>query len=216
MTNKDISGLRKEYALHRINDEEIFINPFMQFGKWFEEAAKTDITEVNAMNLATASKEGKVRNRMVLLKSFDEEGFVFYTNYESVKAHHLSENPYASINFFWYTLERQVTIEGKVVKVDAYESMEYFTSRPRGSQIAAHVSDPQSGKVPDRQYLEEHYKLLADKFEGKPIPKPDCWGGYRIIPDRMEFWQGRPNRLHDRIEYYLDEHGDWQNRRLAP
>jgi len=216
MEKKNIASLRKDYHRHRLDDSAVDGNPFRQFALWFDEVAKTPIGEVNAMNLSTAGRDGKVSSRMMLLKSFDEEGFVFFTNYRSEKGKDLEENPYAGINFFWFTKERQVRISGPVHKIPEQDSEAYFHSRPRGSQLAALVSEWQSAPAGGRDELEEKYRELEKKYEGKSIPRPKYWGGYLLVPELFEFWQGRPNRLHDRIRYRRLESGQWDISRLYP
>lgn len=212
---KSVADLRKDYKMHSLDEHEISQKPFNQFQQWWDEAIRADIEEVNAMTLATASAEGVPSARIVLLKGYDENGFVFFTNYNSYKGHDLSENPRACLVFFWKELERQVRITGLVQKVSAAESDEYFLSRPSGSRIGAWVS-PQSQVIRDRQWLDENEKEQLKKFEGKEIIRPEHWGGYRVRPITIEFWQGRSNRLHDRIQYSLDEAGEWKVERLAP
>lgn len=212
---KSVADLRKDYKMLSLDEHEIWGNPFKQFQKWWEEALKADIEEVNAMTLATASAAGVPSARIVLLKGYDEKGFVFFTNYNSYKGQDLLENPRACLVFFWKELERQVRITGLVQKVNAAESDEYFMSRPAGSRIGAWVS-PQSQVIRDRQWLDENEKEQLGKFEGKEITRPDHWGGYRVNPITIEFWQGRSNRLHDRIQYSLDDQGEWKVERLAP
>ncbi len=216
MEKKNIASLRKDYRQHRLDDSAVDENPFAQFALWFDEVASTPIGEVNAMNLSTAGRDGKVSSRMMLLKSFDQEGFVFFTNYRSEKGKDLEENPYASINFFWFTKERQVRISGPVQKIPEQDSEAYFHSRPRGSQLAALVSEWQSAPAGGRDELEEKYRELEKKYEGKTIPRPKYWGGYLLVPELFEFWQGRPNRLHDRIQYCKRESGKWDISRLYP
>jgi len=189
-------------------------NPFLQFKKWFSDAIEAQLYEPNVMTFATADSDGKPSARIVLLKGFDENGFVFYTNYESRKANDLVENPQAAAVFFWAELERQVRIEGIVSKIDKETSEAYFHSRPIGSQIGA-IASPQSSVITDRTLLEEKVSMLTAEYEGKVIPKPDNWGGYLIEPKRIEFWQGRSSRLHDRITYDFIE-GSWKISRLAP
>ncbi len=216
MIKKDLSGFRKNYQQHPLDDRAIDPNPFRQFAIWFDEVAKTPIGEINAMNLSTCGKDGRVSSRMMLLKSFDEKGFTFFTNYRSHKGTQLAENPYAALNFFWYTKERQVRIEGSVSKVSREETEKYFHSRPRGSQLAAHVSEKQSAEVASRDVLEEKFRMLEKKYEGQEIPVPDYWGGYLLSPVLFEFWQGRPNRLHDRIKYSKKADDKWTIVRLYP
>ncbi len=189
-------------------------NPFIQFSHWFNELLKSDVREPNAMVLATASVGGIPSARTVLLKKFDEEGFVFFTNYESHKAKDLTDNPNAEILFVWLDLERQVRIRGKVERVASKESAEYFHSRPTNSQIGAWASK-QSSVIPDREFLEERFRETAEKYKNGKIPLPPFWGGFRLIPDEFEFWQGRESRLHDRISYRLKQNV-WEIVRLSP
>lgn len=209
------ADIRKTYALHALDEKEVMNNPFLQFQQWWEEVLKAEIEEPNAMTLATADKDGFVEARTVLLKGFDATGFVFFTNYESLKGQQLATNPHCCLLFFWKELERQVRITGKAEKVMAEETSEYFQSRPEGSRIGAWAS-PQSKIVSGKAWLEENYQQFAQKFEGKPIQVPTHWGGYRVVADRVEFWQGRPNRMHDRIQYRKDANGLWIIERLAP
>ena len=189
-------------------------NPFTQFSHWFNELLKSDVKEPNAMVLATASAEGIPSARTVLLKKFDETGFVFYTNYESHKARDLTVNPNAEILFVWLELERQVRIRGRVEKVSSEESEEYFHSRPTNSQIGAWASK-QSSVIPNREFLEEKFRETAEKYKDGKIPLPPFWGGFRLIPNEFEFWQGRESRLHDRISY-LRKGDNWEIVRLSP
>jgi len=212
--SKEIAQIRKEYTLHGLDFSDIDSNPLTQFSKWFEDARQAEVPEPNAMHLATVSAQGQPSGRIVLLKGLDEIGFVFYTNYESHKGKNLAENPLASLTFFWAELERQVRIEGKVEKVSEEESTTYFHSRPHTSQLGAWAS-PQSQTIENREILENNFKELEEKYEEGQVPKPAHWGGYRLIPEQIEFWQGRPSRLHDRI-LYQKEGGDWMINRLAP
>jgi pyridoxamine 5'-phosphate oxidase len=211
----NIAHIRKEYQQHSLMETDVAGSPFQQFQHWWEEAVKSDIYEVNAMTLATASMTGLPAARIVLLKGFDEKGFIFFTNYESFKGMQLAENPRACLVFFWKELERQVRITGLVEKVNAGESDEYYNSRPEQSRIGAWVS-PQSQVIEDRQWLEQNEKKYEQEFASKKIPRPAYWGGYRVKPVTIEFWQGRPNRLHDRIQYSLQDAGTWKIERLAP
>jgi pyridoxamine 5'-phosphate oxidase len=212
----DVASLRKEYTLTGLYRKDLQTNPFEQFNVWFGESIKTaGDREPNAMTLATASKKGIPSARVVLLKAFDERGFVFFTNYESRKARHLSENPNAALNFNWPWLERQIQIEGIVGKVSRAESEEYFAKRPIGSRFGAMVSK-QSSIVLSRDDLEADLRKIQVKFADKEPPAPDNWGGYRVVPVRFEFWQGRENRLHDRFLYTRQPDGSWQIDRLAP
>jgi pyridoxamine 5'-phosphate oxidase len=210
-----IADIRRDYSLKTLNETEVTENPFQQFADWWQQAIESEIDEVNAMTLATASLEGVPSARIVLLKGYDEKGFVFYTNYESAKGQELAENPRASLLFFWKELERQVRITGLVEKVSATESDEYFLSRPTGSQIGAWAS-PQSHIIENRSWLENKVKELEAKFSTEKLARPSHWGGYRVKPVIIEFWQGRSSRLHDRIQYTLQENGSWKIERLAP
>lgn len=209
-----IKDIRKEYSLHTLNEDDVAKDPFEQFTKWWNEAVKSDILEVNAMTLATVSNEGKPSARIVLLKNYDERGFVFFTNYESHKGKELSINANAALVFFWKEIERQIRIEGITEKIDADESDAYFLSRPEGSRIGAWAS-PQSKIIENRNLLEENVIQLKEKFKNS-IPRPPYWGGYRVMPDLIEFWQGRSNRLHDRLQYTKTGYGSWKVERLAP
>lgn len=212
----NIENLRQDYRLASLDVTDVNENPFEQFKKWFQEALDAQLPEPNAMHLATVTLEGKPTLRVVLLKSFDYQGFVFYTNYESRKGREMKANPYAALNFLWLELERQVRIEGKVEKVSTEESTEYFQSRPKGSQIGAWAS-PQSSVIPDRSVLETKVLQLMTAYESAEVlPRPEQWGGYVIKPTLIEFWQGRSNRLHDRIQYSLQADGTWKIERLAP
>jgi pyridoxamine 5'-phosphate oxidase len=211
---KTLADIRTDYQAARLDESDLLENPFEQFDKWFKEALEAEVLEVNAMNLATATPEGKPSSRIVLLKGLDDTGFVFYTNYHSDKGQLLAVNPYASLNFFWGELERQVRIDGIVEKVSSEESDEYFASRPKGSQIGAWVSD-QSSVVESRKDLDKKLEELNAHYENKEVLRPPHWGGYRLIPSSIEFWQGRPNRLHDRLKYKKDS-DSWRIVRLSP
>lgn len=210
-----IAAIRKEYKLESLHEKQIEKNPFKQFEKWWHEVVNSNIDEANAMTLATADKAGKPSARIVLLKGFTHEGFLFFTNYESHKGHELKENPRACLVFFWKELERQVRIEGLVEKIIAAESDEYFDSRPAGSKIGAWAS-PQSRVIASREILEEKVASLEERFAHTEIKRPEHWGGYILKPSLIEFWQGRPSRLHDRIQYTLVEKDNWLIERLAP
>ena len=211
-----VADLRQNYTFASLLENEIDSNPFKQFASWFQEALNADLIEPNAMTLATASPNGKPSARIVLLKGYDERGFVFYTNYESTKGQELIANPQAALVFFWDKLERQIRIEGKVTKVSMEESNNYFYSRPVGSQIGAWVSD-QSRVIGDRETLENRQQELEQEYtEGSTIPRPSHWGGFRVVPDAIEFWQGRPSRLHDRLVYRLQDDATWKIERLSP
>ena len=209
-----IADIRKEYMRESLSEGDVELDPILQFTRWWKEALGSDISEVNAMTLATCNASGIPSARTVLLKDYDKKGFVFYTNYQSRKAKDIEENPYATLLFFWKELERQVRIEGKIAKVEESESEEYFHSRPEGSRIGAWAS-PQSTVVKNRDEIEDNVRLYTEKFSSTPIPRPTHWGGYRVSPVHIEFWQGRPSRLHDRILYTLED-GEWVIRRLAP
>lgn len=210
-----IADIRKDYMLRSLLEKDVDANALRQFDKWWQEAIHSEIEEVNAMTLATASADGVPAARIVLLKGYDERGFVFFTNYDSFKGLQLAENPRACLVFFWKELERQIRITGLVEKVSAEESDIYYNSRPEGSRIGAWAS-PQSQVIESREWLEKRERTLAKDFTGKPLTRPDHWGGYRVKPICIEFWQGRPSRLHDRIQYTLQEDNNWLIERLAP
>ena len=210
-----IADIRKDYKLQTLSEKDILSDPFRQFGKWWDEALHAGIEEANAMTLATASADGMPDARIVLLKGFDEKGFTFFTNYNSSKGLQLLENPRASLVFFWKELERQVRISGLVSLAPARDSDEYFNSRPEGSRIGAWAS-PQSEVIDNREWLEENESKIRSAFSGTTIGRPPHWGGYQVKPTRMEFWQGRPSRLHDRILFSLQGNGRWKIDRLAP
>lgn len=214
LNKQNLQDLRQEYRSAELAETDVESNPILQFKKWFTEAVDAKLFEPNVMTLATANASGKPSARILLLKGFDEDGFVFFTNYNSDKGKDLAENPQASIVFFWPELERQVRIDGLVSKIAAEDSTAYFHSRPLGSQIGATAS-PQSSVIPNRAVLEEKVKQLTAEFEGQEIPRPLHWGGYLLSPTHIEFWQGRPSRLHDRINYHFVE-GSWIINRLAP
>src|SRR5687768_13798497 len=193
-----LSDLRREYASHALDEKDAHADPIQQFTLWFAEALKSQLIDANAMTLATASAGGEPSARTVLLKGADEHGFVFYTNYDSAKGRDLAANPRASLLFFWAELERQVRINGSVRKTTAAESDQYFHSRPIESQIGAAISD-QSRPVADRAYLEQRYEEFVAKYKDSQVPRPSNWGGYRLTPEAIEFWQGRKSRLHDRL-----------------
>ncbi len=213
--NMSVADLRKEYTFLGLSETQAHSNPFEQFKLWFDQAVAAQLPEPNAMTIATATLDGKPSARMVLLKDCDERGFVFYTNYQSNKGQQLIENPWGAIVFWWAQLERQVRIEGRVEKVSDAESDEYFNSRPIGSQLGAWASN-QSQIVESREVLERQLEQLKEEYENKDVPRPSHWGGFRVIPDEIEFWQGRPNRLHDRLLYRRGENGSWIIQRLSP
>ncbi|OSZ81870.1 pyridoxamine 5'-phosphate oxidase [Chitinophagaceae bacterium IBVUCB1] len=213
-SGKHIAAIRKDYQLAVLDEQVAGDNPFSFFHKWFDDAHKADAEEVNAMTLATVNAAGKPHARIVLLKGLDEKGFVFFTNYNSEKGRDISENPHVSLVFFWKELERQVCIEGMAEKVSEAESDEYFMSRPAGSRLGA-WSSPQSTIIADRSILEENYTRYASQY-GDDIPRPQHWGGYRVIPTTIEFWQGRSSRMHDRIQFTRSSNGNWLKNRLAP
>jgi pyridoxamine 5'-phosphate oxidase len=214
MAKKNISNLRRSYSAKKLMEDSVALDPFKQFSVWMNDAINSNIIEPNAMILATANSGGIPSARVVLLKDFNEKGFVFFTNYKSSKAKDLSENPNASLLFFWDVLERQVRVNGKVKKVSVEESEEYFKSRPRENQLGAWASE-QSSVLKNRKVLDEKYKFFMKQFKGKEIPLPEFWGGYCIIPNKFEFWQGRENRLHDRI-LYRKIRSKWKIERLSP
>jgi pyridoxamine 5'-phosphate oxidase len=217
MTNEMVlAGLRKDYTLQALDIDATAPDPVTQFRKWMEEALQAAVPEPTAMHLCTLSPEGRPSGRIVLLKGIETGGFTFYTNYNSRKGQEMAQNPYVSLTFFWPELERQVRAEGKVQKVAPQASDEYFWSRPRASRIGA-LASPQSRVIPDRKVLEEKVRALNEQYgsEGE-IARPEHWGGYLVTPNAVEFWQGRPSRLHDRILYTLTASGDWLKNRLAP
>lgn len=213
---KDLSDYRKSYEKSELTETSIRENPMEQFQKWFHEVeASEGVDEPNAMTVSTIGLDGFPKSRVVLMKKFTFEGFIFYTNYRSEKGKAIAANPSVCLSFFWPNMERQVIIKGKAEKIAENLSDGYFESRPKGSQLGAVVSD-QSQVVPSREHLEGKLKELEQEYEGKEVPRPDYWGGFLVRPVSIEFWQGRPNRLHDRIRYTLDEDFDWKIERLAP
>ncbi|MEQ8906395.1 pyridoxamine 5'-phosphate oxidase [Ekhidna sp.] len=212
---EDIASLRNEYTQAELNEGTIDVNPFNQFEKWFTEAVASEILEPNAMVLSTVSKNGIPSQRTVLLKDANKEGYTFYTNYDSKKGREIERNPHVSLLFPWYDLERQIIITGKAQKVSKETSVNYFHSRPRESQLGAWASQ-QSNEIADRSILEEKLKMLEERFLNKEIPLPENWGGYLVIPESFEFWQGRASRLHDRIYYQDEMEGTWKISRLSP
>lgn len=212
----DINHLRENYDSSSLDEGQVDRDPFRQFAEWFQAAQQAGLPDSNAMTLATCTTDGRPSARTVLLKEVDEKGFVFYSNYESRKGKELDDNPRAALLFFWQPLHRQVRIEGIVEKVDQEASARYFQSRPKDSQIGAWAS-PQSRVIPGRETLEDAVRQLEKEYENTTtLPLPGFWGGYRVLPELIEFWQGRVSRLHDRIQYSLQEEGDWKIERLAP
>ena len=213
----DISEFRRDYTQRGLDLPDLSPDPYDQFTQWFQQACEADLLEPNALVLSTVSPEGQPYQRTVLLKYFDRDGFVFFTNYGSRKAQHIEQNPQVSMLLPWYALERQLTITGTAHKISAAESFKYFTSRPRGSQLGAWVSQ-QSQIVSSRQLLEMQFEKMKQRFLNQDIPLPDFWGGYRVQPSSFEFWQGRPSRLHDRFLYTPDAEttSGWQVVRLSP
>lgn len=210
-----LADLRQNYTRAGLVEDQANIDPFKQFQTWFEEAVSANLLEPNAMTLATTTLEGKPSARVVLLKDFDHRGFVFYTNYKSLKGKQLEVNPWAALVFWWGELERQVRVEGKVEMVEPQQSDAYFQVRPRGSQLGAWAST-QSEVVETREVLEQRLKDYDEKYLDQQIDRPNHWGGFRLIPHEIEFWQGRPSRLHDRLRYRLLEDGAWKRERLCP
>jgi pyridoxamine 5'-phosphate oxidase len=210
-----IAAIRKNYSQKSLTETEVATDPVKQFAAWWQDAVGAAIDEVNAMTLATASADGVPSARIVLLKGFNEEGFHFFTNYNSFKGQQLAENPKACLVFFWKELERQVRITGLVDKLNESESDAYFATRPSGSRLGAIVS-PQSQVIVSRDWLQKQYENLEQQVEETPVERPGYWGGYIVKPVIIEFWQGRPSRLHDRIQYSLLEDGNWKIERLAP
>ena len=210
-----VARLRKEYTRAGLKESDTHPNPIEQFRTWFDEALDANLHEPNAMTLATSTPHGRPSVRVVLLKGFDERGFVFYTNYEGRKGEELEANPYCALLFYWGELERQVRVEGRVGRLPDEESDAYFAGRPRGSQLGAWASE-QSRPVKDRGALEERLRELEAEYEGREVPRPPFWGGYRVEPEVIEFWQGRENRLHDRLRYRRSGNGGWRRERLQP
>jgi pyridoxamine 5'-phosphate oxidase len=211
----NLADLRREYTQAGLHRAELDSNPLAQFHKWFAQALAAQLIEPSAMTLATADKEGRPSARIVLLKAADENGFAFFTNYESRKGRELAENAHAALVFYWPELEREVLVAGAVAKVSRTESAEYFAKRPRGSQLGAWVSR-QSSVVPDHAFLEADLEKVEARFAGCEVELPPYWGGYVLQPVRLEFWQGRPNRLHDRFQYSRQADGTWRIERLSP
>ncbi|WP_461535577.1 pyridoxamine 5'-phosphate oxidase [Spongorhabdus nitratireducens] len=211
----DLSALRENYTRDGLTRDELAATPFEQFERWFLQAQEAELPEPNAMSLATASKDAAPSLRTVLLKYFDTRGFVFFTNYESNKAKEIAENPQVALMFFWLGLERQVIVKGTAEKVSHAESLKYFMSRPHGSQLGAWCSH-QSSVISGRKLLEMQLDKMKQKFKQGQVPLPSFWGGFRVVPQQIEFWQGRPNRLHDRFQYSRENETDWSIARLSP
>lgn len=212
---RNIEDLRREYRNEELKQEDMPDDPITLFEKWFNQALETDPYDANAMHLATVDDQGRPSIRVVLIKGYSNEGFVFYTNYNSQKGREIKKNPHCALNFFWSDLMRQVRIEGKAEKIHHSKSDEYFDSRPEGSRIAA-IASPQSEIVESREELKEKFKSVEKQWKEAPLKRPPHWGGYRVKPSRIEFWQGRENRYHDRIKYSLLKDGQWTLHRLAP
>ncbi|MBM3914599.1 MAG: pyridoxamine 5'-phosphate oxidase [Sphingomonadales bacterium] len=210
-----IAELRKEYTLRALIEGEVHASPIEQFTSWWNQALESKIEEVNAMALSTLSQEGLPESRIVLLKGYSAEGFIFFTNYQSSKGTQLQQNAHCSLLFFWKELERQVRISGKAKKISEQESDAYFNSRPEGSKIGAWAS-PQSSVVESQEWLTENFEKIKNKYTHTAIPRPSHWGGFIVQPAAIEFWQGRPSRMHDRIRYSASATGEWKIERLAP
>lgn len=211
----NVSGLRRSATGFALDREDLHEDPIVQFEDWFRYACETVPMDPNAVSIATVDEHNQPSSRTVLLKYFDERGFVFFTNFESKKAEHIEKNPSVAMLFFWSDAARQVKIRGKAERIPTSETLKYFVSRPRGSQIGAWVSS-QSSVISSRSLLESKFQELKTKFKNKEVPLPSFWGGYRVVPDQIEFWQGRRNRLHDRFQYSLHDDGRWAIERLAP
>lgn len=211
----NIKDLRQHYETRALEEDNANKDPFKLFQLWLDEALAADFVEPNAMNIATVNQDGEISSRMVLLKGFDAQGFVFFTNYESHKASDIASTNKAALNIWWDKLHRQVRVNGTVEKVSRDETVDYFHSRPRGSQIGA-IASRQSQVIKNHATLEKAYKEIEATYTDQEIPCPDHWGGYRVIPEQFEFWQGRPNRLHDRLRYAKANTGDWVIDRLSP
>jgi pyridoxamine 5'-phosphate oxidase len=215
LMQSNIASIRKNYSKKKLTEEKAATDPIKQFAKWWKQAVASEIDEVNAMTLATASPDGVPSARIVLLKDFSEKGFSFFTNYNSFKGQQLAENPKACLVFFWKELERQVRITGLIEKLSKEVSDAYFNSRPADSRIGA-IASPQSQVIESREWLDSHYKQLKKQFKEDDLQRPEHWGGYLVRHVIVEFWQGRPGRLHDRLQYTMNEEGNWKIERLAP
>jgi pyridoxamine 5'-phosphate oxidase len=213
-TGERVAALRKDYGQDTLNETDVAADPFDQFNTWFEQALAAEVNEPNAMNVATVDADGKPTSRIVLIKQFDRRGFTWYTNYDSQKGRQLAANPHAALLFFWSELERQIRIEGMVERTSSEESDKYFHSRPLKSRLAA-IASAQSAPIANRAALEQHYDAVAQHY-GETPPRPGHWGGFRLVPQRIEFWQGRRSRFHDRIVYTLQQDGSWTRQRLQP
>ena len=214
LMTKELYSYRKDYKRGQLNPREMLPDPFDQFSTWFQEAANDGIEEPNAMILATVGNNHRPSARIVLLKESDSKGFIFYTNYQSKKGKQIDDNSYGALLFPWHTIHRQVRIEGTIERLTEVASDKYFQTRPAGSQIGAWVSQ-QSKEIAIQEELDKQAEILKNKYKNKEIPRPHYWGGFRLVPDLFEFWQGRENRLHDRFEYFLSGN-EWKIRRLAP
>lgn len=210
-----LQNQRSQYEMGQLDRTDLLPGPIEQFKVWFNDAITASVMEVNAMNLATVNESGQPSSRIVLLKDVDERGFIFFTNYVSRKAKEIELHPVAALNFFWVEQMRQIRIEGKITKVSAKESDDYFKTRPRLSQLGAHASE-QSEVIESREIIEQRLRKLDQEFIGREVNRPACWGGYLLTPHQIEFWQGRPNRLHDRFRYTLQKDLSWQIDRLSP
>lgn len=214
MKKEQLQKLREDYSKHSLDESDVAKDPVKQFEKWMEEAIESEVPEPNAMTLATVDFKNKPHARVVLLKGIEDGNFIFYTNYDSAKGEELGQNPNVALCFLWLELERQVRIEGRVEKISEEESEAYFKKRPYKSQLGALASN-QSVEVPNRAFLEDRFSELEQKHPEGEVPKPISWGGYRVIPETLEFWQGRRSRLHDRIKYVF-ENGNWIIKRISP